>query len=82
MTVKAKESAAPFVPEERSLPVLTRAVQRCEGCDLFRHATQAVFGETDMRNGAADCGAMKRRLDGGHYFFTFDFSRRSTMTLR
>jgi DNA polymerase len=41
----AAPSAVPFVPAERSLPVLQRAVQRCEGCDLFRHATQAVFGE-------------------------------------
>lgn len=53
MTVKAKESAAPFVPEERSLPVLTRAVQRCEGCDLFRRATQAVFGELETHEGTA-----------------------------
>lgn len=38
--------AAVFVPEDHSLPVLKDAVQRCEGCDLFRNATQAVFGET------------------------------------
>lgn len=38
-------SAVPFVPAERSLPILQQAVQQCEGCDLFRHATQAVFGE-------------------------------------
>jgi uracil-DNA glycosylase len=28
-------------------------VQKCEGCDLYRHATQAVFGEIESRNGSA-----------------------------
>jgi uracil-DNA glycosylase len=40
-----KVSAAPFVPEERKLPVLAEAVQECKGCDLYRNATQAVFGD-------------------------------------
>ena len=51
MVVKMKESAAPFVPEERKLAVLAEAVQNCRGCDLYKHATQAVFGETDARDG-------------------------------
>ena len=37
-------TAASFVPHEHTLPVLAEALPRCEGCDLFRHATQAVFG--------------------------------------
>jgi DNA polymerase len=37
--------AAEFVPRDHSLPVLHQAVQECRGCDLFRDATQAVFGE-------------------------------------
>ena len=45
MPAKTTESAAPFVPESRTLPVLREAVQECRGCDLYRHATQAVFGE-------------------------------------
>jgi uracil-DNA glycosylase len=45
MTTKAKEDAAKFVPRERTLPVLRKAVQKCHGCDLYRYATQAVFGE-------------------------------------
>jgi len=53
MAVKTKESAAPFVPEERTLPVLAEAVQKCEGCDLYRNATQAVFGEVESRDGGA-----------------------------
>ena len=38
-------SAAPFVPEQHTLPKLREAVQGCRGCDLYRNATQAVFGE-------------------------------------
>lgn len=40
-------SARPFVPDERRLPVLREAVQQCRGCDLYRNATQAVFGEME-----------------------------------
>ena len=47
-------SAAPFVPEERSIPILAEAVQKCRGCELYRDATQAVFGEIDA-------GASKQR---------------------
>jgi uracil-DNA glycosylase family protein len=34
-----------FLPAQLTLPALREAVQRCRGCDLYRHATQAVFGE-------------------------------------
>jgi len=37
--------ADPFVPEGRSLPELRQAAQSCEGCELYRAATQAVLGE-------------------------------------
>jgi len=47
MTTKTKEDASRFVPKERTLPVLRKAVQKCRGCDLYRHATQAVFGELE-----------------------------------
>jgi len=50
---KVKESAGPFVPEERTLSVLSEAVQRCTGCDLYKNATQAVFGELESRGKAA-----------------------------
>ena len=53
MVVKVRESAAPFVPEERELPVLTKAVQKCKGCDLYKNATQGVFGELETHEGAA-----------------------------
>jgi DNA polymerase len=35
------------VPVDRTLPVLREAAQRCHGCDLYRNATQAVFGELE-----------------------------------
>jgi uracil-DNA glycosylase family protein len=38
-------SARPFVPERPTLPRLRRAAAGCTGCDLYRDATQTVFGE-------------------------------------
>ncbi len=38
-------SAAALIPERPTLPKLRQAVQHCRGCDLYRYATQAVFGE-------------------------------------
>lgn len=39
------KTAAEYLPEFRSIPQLTEAVQFCRGCDLYKRATQAVFGE-------------------------------------
>jgi uracil-DNA glycosylase len=39
------EGAAPFVPVHPTLKNMRAAVQDCKGCDLYAHATQAVFGE-------------------------------------
>ena len=47
MPTGAEQGAAPFVPDNRTLPVLQEAVQHCRGCDLYQHATQAVFGELE-----------------------------------
>lgn len=41
----AAKSAAAFVPPSRELPVLKAAARACQGCDLYCHATQVVFGE-------------------------------------
>ena len=38
-------SAAEYLPGRKTLPALREAVQGCRGCDLYRNATQAVFGE-------------------------------------
>ena len=43
----APTSAAPYLPEKHTLPLLHEAVQACRGCDLYRNATQAVFGEIE-----------------------------------
>ena len=37
--------AEKFFPPRRTLPALWRAVQDCRACPLYKHATQAVFGE-------------------------------------
>jgi uracil-DNA glycosylase family protein len=42
-------TAAPFVPARRTLPAMREAVQGCRGCDLYKEATQAVFGEGSAR---------------------------------
>ena len=41
------EGAAPFVPAGAGLAELRAAAARCTGCDLYRHATQMVFGRGD-----------------------------------
>jgi DNA polymerase len=41
-------SAVELVARERTLAGLRRAVHECRGCDLWRNATQAVFGEGQM----------------------------------
>jgi DNA polymerase len=40
-----KTTAAPWVPRQAELPALQRAARECQGCDLYRNATQTVFGE-------------------------------------
>ena len=35
------------MPDTHSFKVLRDAVKRCQGCDLYRNATQAVFGEME-----------------------------------
>ena len=38
-------SAADYLPDRRSLPQLREAAASCQGCGLYRNATQTVFGE-------------------------------------
>jgi uracil-DNA glycosylase family protein len=37
-------TAAPFVPESTSVHTLAAAAHECRGCDLYKTATQVVFG--------------------------------------
>ena len=39
------QSAAPFVPPKPTLRNAREAAKGCTGCDLYRRATQTVFGE-------------------------------------
>jgi uracil-DNA glycosylase len=39
-----ERSAAPFVPATSSIRTLAAAADDCRGCDLYKTATQAVFG--------------------------------------
>jgi DNA polymerase len=41
----ATGSAADFIPPRPTLPRLRAAAAGCRGCDLYRDATQTVFGE-------------------------------------
>lgn len=43
-TADSERSAAPFVPKSTSLRTLSEAARDCRGCDLYKHATQVVFG--------------------------------------
>jgi len=38
-------SAAEFLPEKLSLKALEEAAEGCRGCDLYKDATQTVFGQ-------------------------------------
>jgi len=42
-------SAAPFVPDSTSLKTLEAAAEKCRGCDLYKAATQVVFGAGPKR---------------------------------
>ncbi|TDE01499.1 UdgX family uracil-DNA binding protein [Jiangella asiatica] len=44
MSERAATHAAAPVPSTRSLPALRAAAATCEACDLYRNATQTVFG--------------------------------------
>lgn len=49
MPASPNRSAADFLPPRRTLASLKKAAQACRGCDLFRDATQTVFGEGNSR---------------------------------
>jgi DNA polymerase len=44
MTTQAQD-ATPFLPEQRTLAALRETAAGCRGCELYRCATQTVFGE-------------------------------------
>jgi len=44
-TANQPRSAADFLPERKTLKTLAAAADHCKGCDLYKDATQTVFGE-------------------------------------
>ena len=42
-------SVAPFVPDTTSIKKLSAAAHECTGCDLYKNATQVVFGAGPQR---------------------------------
>ena len=49
MVTKVRGAEA-YVPLERSMKALREAVPDCRGCELYKYATQAVFGEGPVRD--------------------------------
>ena len=47
---QAVRSAAEFLPKRFSLKSLREAAAHCEACDLYKYATQTVFGEGAARS--------------------------------
>ncbi|HKY06591.1 MAG TPA: UdgX family uracil-DNA binding protein [Candidatus Binatia bacterium] len=45
MVVRSNSSAAEFLPKRFTLEDLEAAAESCKGCDLYKNATQTVFGE-------------------------------------
>ena len=45
MTINRQTSAETFLPAHLTLDKLRKAARSCQGCDLYKHATQTVFGE-------------------------------------
>lgn len=44
LNLETTVSAENFLPPRKSLSTLASAAQQCRGCELYRNATQAVFG--------------------------------------
>ena len=57
-------SAADFLLPRRALSSLRGAAHSCKGCDLYKNATQTVFGEGPQARGETP-GAAKARLRRG-----------------
>lgn len=50
MPNQPRTSAADFLPPRLNLTALRRAADGCRGCDLYKNATQTVFGEGPKRS--------------------------------
>lgn len=52
MATELSRSALDFFPTQINYTSLKTAASRCMGCDLYKHATQTVFGEGSVRAAA------------------------------
>ena len=70
MATKLANSAADFLPEERTLEALRDAARTCKGCELYKNATQTVFGEGPQKAGVVFVGEQPGDLEDrqGHPF--------------
>src|SRR4051794_28670901 len=70
MAKELTRSAADFLPENLSYASLRTAAATCEGCDLFRNATQTVFGEGSIATHTMFIGEVPGDLEdlSGHPF--------------
>jgi uracil-DNA glycosylase len=46
---KKQGDATPFLPKKITITTLQEAARSCKGCDLWKNATQTVFGEGNSR---------------------------------
>jgi len=51
MPANLQRSAVEFLPDSLDYSSLQHAAETCEGCDLYKFATQTVFGEGPLRAG-------------------------------
>ncbi|MEJ7623858.1 MAG: UdgX family uracil-DNA binding protein [Pyrinomonadaceae bacterium] len=49
MSLFPERSALEYMPDEIDYDSLRNAAQGCQGCDIYKHATQTVFGEGSLR---------------------------------
>jgi DNA polymerase len=51
-----QRSAEEFLPDRKDYHSLVTAARGCEGCELYKNATQTVFGEGDISSGVMFVG--------------------------
>ena len=56
MAAAAQRTAAEYLPQEMDYISLREAASVCQGCDLYKNATQTVFGEGDITSGVIFVG--------------------------
>jgi DNA polymerase len=70
VATKLANSATDFLPEERTLEALRDAARTCKGCELYKNATQTVFGEGPQKASVVFVGEQPGDLEDrqGHPF--------------